>query len=127
MPTTAAPTATSDVTVTVSNQNEHDPVIRSGSRTSFSYREEGTSTLYTYSATDQDKDDTITWTTTGTDAHLFEFDDRNALSFREPPDYEDPRDAGRDNEYEITVVATDSGGLSDRLDVTITVTAVDEG
>ena len=116
-----------DVTVTVSNQNEHDPVIRSGSRASFSYREEGTSTLYTYSATDQDKDDTITWTTTGTDAHLFEFDDRNALEFREPPDYEDARDAGRDNEYEITVVATDSGGLSDRLDVTITVTAVDEG
>ena len=116
-----------DVTVTVSNVNEHDPVIRSGSRTSFSYREEGTSTLYTYSATDQDKDDTITWTTAGSEGTLFEFDDRNALSFREPPDYEDPRDAGRDNEYEITVVATDSGGLSDRLDVTITVTAVDEG
>ena len=54
-----------DVTVTVSNVNEHDPVIRSGSRTSFSYREESTSTLYTYSATDQDKDDTITWSTTG--------------------------------------------------------------
>ena len=116
-----------DVTVTVSNQNEHDPVIRSGSRASFSYREEGTSTLYTYSATDQDKDDTITWTTAGSDGTLFEFDDRNALEFREPPDYEDARDAGRDNEYEITVVAMDSGGLSDRLDVTITVTAVDEG
>ena len=116
-----------DVTVTVSNQNEHDPVIRSGSRTSFSYREESTSTLYSYSATDQDKDDTITWTTTGTDAHLFEFDDRNALSFREPPDYEDPRDAGLDNEYELAVVATDSGGRSHRLDVTVSVTEVDEG
>ena len=116
-----------DVTVTVSNVNEHDPVIRSGSRTSFSYREEGTSTLYTYSATDQDKDDTITWTTAGSDGTLFEFDDRNALSFREPPDYEAPRDAGRDNEYEITVVATDSGGRSHRLDVTVAVTEVDEG
>ena len=116
-----------DVTVTVSNVNEHDPVIRSGSRASFSYREESTSTLYSYSATDQDKDDTITWTTAGSDGTLFEFDDRNALEFREPPDYEDARDAGRDNEYEITVVAMDSGGLSDRLDVTITVTAVDEG
>ena len=116
-----------DVTVTVSNVNEHDPVIRSSSRTSFSYREESTSTLYSYSATDQDKDDTITWTTTGTDAHLFEFDDRNALSFREPPDYEDPRDAGLDNEYELAVVATDSGGRSHRLDVTVSVTEVDEG
>ena len=116
-----------DVTVTVSNQNEHGPVIRSGSGTSFSYREESTSALYTYSATDQDKDDVITWTTAGTDGHLFELDDRNALTFREPPDYEDPRDAGRDNGYELAVVATDSGGLSDRLDVTVTVTAVDEG
>ena len=115
-----------DVTVTVSNVNEHDPVIRSSSSASFSYREEGTSTLYSYSATDQDKDDTITWTTTGTDAHLFEFDDRNALEFREPPDYEDPRDAGRDNEYELAVVATDSGGRSHRLDVTVAVTEVDE-
>ena len=116
-----------DVTVTVSNVNEHDPVIRSGSRTSFNYREEGTSTLYSYSATDQDKDDTITWTTAGSDGTLFEFDDRNALSFREPPDYEDPRDAGLDNEYELAVVATDSGGRSHRLDVTVAVTEVDEG
>ena len=116
-----------DVTITVSNQNEHDPVIRSGSTTSFSYREENTSVLYTYRATDQDKDDVITWTTAGTDGHLFELDERNALTFREPPDYEDPRDAGRDNEYELTVVATDSGGRSHRLDVTVTVTALDEG
>ena len=116
-----------DVTITVSNQNEHDPVIRSGSGTSFNFREESTSALYTYSATDQDKDDVITWTTAGTDGHLFEFDDRNALTFREPPDYEDPRDAGRDNQYELAVVATDSGGRSHRLDVTVAVTAVDEG
>ena len=116
-----------DVTITVSNQNEHDPVIRSGSGTSFNFREESTSALYTYSATDQDKDDVITWTTAGTDGHLFELDDRNALTFREPPNYEDPRDAGRDNEYELAVVATDSGGRSHRLDVTVAVTAVDEG
>ena len=116
-----------DVTITVSNQNEHDPVIRSGSSASFSYREESTSTLYTYSATDQDKDDVITWTMAGTDGYLFEFDDRNALTFREPPDYEDPQDAGRNNEYELTVVATDSGDRSHRLDVTVAVTEVDEG
>ena len=116
-----------DVTITVSNRNEHDPVINSGSSTSFSYREESASVLYTYRGTDQDKDDVITWTTDGTDGHLFEFNDRNGLVFKGAPDYEDPRDAGRDNEYELTVVATDSGGRSDRLDVTVTVTAVDEG
>ena len=116
-----------DVTIAVTNINEHDPVIRSGSRASFSYREEGTSVLYTYSATDGDKDDTITWTASGADGNLFEFDDRNGLVFREPPDYENPGDSGQDNEYQLTVEATDSGGRSDRLDVTVTVTAVDEG
>ena len=116
-----------DITITVSNVNEHDPVIRSGSRTSFTYREEGTSVLYTYRATDQDTDDVITWTTGGSDGSLFEFNDRNALVFQEPPDFEDPGDSGADNEYELTVVATDSGGRSASLSVTVTVTELDEG
>ena len=100
-----------DVTITVSNVNEHDPVIRSGSRTSFTYREEGTAALYTYRATDGDKDDVITWTTGGADGSLFEFDERNGLVFLKPPDYEDPQDSGANSEYNLTVVATDSGGL----------------
>ena len=116
-----------DVIITVSNVNEHDPVIRSGSRTSFTYREETASVLYTYSATDGDKDDVIAWSTSGTDGHLFEFNDRNGLEFRDPPDYEDPVDSGRDNEYNLTVVVTDRGGRSASLDITVTVTAVDEG
>ena len=121
-----------DVTITVSNVNEHAPVIRSGSPTSFTYREENTSVLYTYRATDEDKDDVITWTTEGTDGDLFEFNDRDGLVFREPPDYETPRDSGRNNEYELTVVATDrvatdSEGLSATLAVKVTVTEVSEG
>ena len=116
-----------DVTITVSNVNEHAPVIRSGSRTSFTYREEGTPVLYTYSATDGDKDDVITWTTEGTDGNLFKFNERNGLVFREPPDYENPGDSGGNNEYDLTVVATDTGGLTATLEVTITVTAVEEG
>ena len=116
-----------DVTITVSNVNEHAAVIRSGSRTSFTYREEGTAVLYTYSATDGDKDDVITWTTEGTDGNLFKFNERNGLVFREPPDYENPGDSGGNNEYDLTVVATDTGGLTATLEVTITVTAVEEG
>ena len=116
-----------DVTVAVSNINEHAPVIRSGSRTEHTYREEGTSAIYTYSATDQDKDDVINWTTGGTDGNLFEFDDRNGLMFREPPDYEIPGDMGGDNEYNLTVIATDTGGPAASLDVTVTVTSLEEG
>ena len=117
-----------DVTITVSNVNEHAPVIRKGSRTSFTYREEGTAALYTYRATDGDKDDTITWTTEGTDSGDFTINgDTGELTFHTPPDHEQPADAGQDNEYNLTVVATDIGRLTDRLDVIVTVTAVDEG
>ncbi len=117
-----------DVTITVSNVNEHAPVIRKGSRTSFTYREEGTAALYTYRATDGDKDDTITWTTKGTDSGDFTINgDTGELTFRTPPDHEQPADAGQDNVYNLTVVATDIGRLTDSLDVIVTVTAVDEG
>jgi len=116
-----------DVVVTVTNINEHDPVIRSGSRTEHTYREEGTSAIYTYSAADQDKDDEISWTVGGIDDNRFEFNDRNGLMFREPPDYESPGDVGGDNEYNVTVIATDSGGRSASLAVTVTVTELDEG
>ena len=116
-----------DVTVTVSNINEHDPVIRSGSRTEHTYREEGTSAIYTYSATDQDKDDVITWSASGTDGSLFEFNDRNGLEFSDPPDYENPGDVGGDNEYNLTVTVTDTGGRSASLAVTVTVTELNEG
>ena len=42
------------------------------------------------------------------------------------PDFEDPKDAGKDNVYNITVVATDSDGQTDEMDVTVTVTNVEE-
>ena len=32
-----------------------------------------------------------------------------ALTFKEAPNYEMPADAGRDNVYNVTVVATDAG------------------
>ena len=116
-----------DVTIAVRNHNEHAPVIRSGSRASFTYREEATSALYTYSATDGDKGDVIAWSTAGPDGNLFEFNDRDGLVFTEAPDYENPQDSGADNEYELNVVATDSGALTASLAVTVTVTEVNEG
>ena len=116
-----------DVTIAVRNHNEHAPVIRGGSRTSFTYREQATSALYTYSATDGDKDDVIAWSTAGPDGNLFEFNDRDGLVFTEAPDYENPQDSGADNEYELNVVATDSGALTASLAVTVTVTEVNEG
>ena len=114
-----------DVTVTVTDVNEEAPVVTGSANRTVS--ENTTSVIYTYRATDADLGDTITWSTSGADGHLFEMNEQGALSFREAPDYENPRDSGRNNEYQLVVVATDSEGLTGELMVSITVTEVNEG
>ena len=114
-----------NVTVTVTNINEEAPVV--SGRNSHTVRENTTSSIYTYRATDSDLNDTIVWSTGGADGHLFQVSDRGELSFREAPDFETPRDAGQDNEYALEVVATDGEGLRGTLGITVTVTELNEG
>ena len=101
-------------------------------RETLSFRENATTEtrLYTYRATDLDRDTTIAWSVEGDDRDDFEIDE-GVLTFKEEPDYENPTDSTpgspqRDNVYEITVVASD-GTNRDTLDVAITVTDVNEG
>ena len=61
----------------------------------------------------------------GTDAALFSLTD-GLLTFKASPNFEAPKDAGKDNVYNITVVATDSDDQTHEMDVTVTVTNVDE-
>ena len=49
------------------------------------------------------------------------------MAFSSPPDYENPVDADRLNDYELTVITTDEDGDEDWLSFTVSVTAVDEG
>ncbi len=114
-----------DITVTVTPINEGAPVVTG--RTSHTVRENTTSAIHTYRATDSDLNDTIAWSTAGTDGHLFQVSERGELSFREAPDFENPEDSGQDNVYDLDVVATDGAGLIDTLAVAITVTAQNEG
>ena len=114
-----------DVTVTVTDVNEEAPVVMGSDNRTVS--ENTTSAIHTYRATDADLGDAITWSTSGADGHLFEMNEQGALSFREAPDYENPRDSDGNNEYQLEVVATDSEGLTGELMVSITVTEVNEG
>ena len=77
----------------------------------------------TFSATDDDGD-AIAWSLAGDDASLFEVTE-GALSFRAPPDFDDPADLNTDNRYEVTVNASD-GMASARQDVAVTVVDVNE-
>ena len=66
-------------------------------------------------------DDTLTYALGGTDTASFDIDTATGqLMTKEALDYETKVS------YSVTVTASDSGGLSDSIDVTITVTNVDE-
>ena len=114
-----------DVTVTVTAVNE-PPIVNGGAQLTVSENNEGFSA--SYSASDPEGvASTFTWSVTGTDRGDFNIDrSTGELAFRNTPNYESPADSNRDNEYLVTVQATDEGGLSGSLDVTVTVENVDE-
>ena len=120
-----------EVTVTVGSENEADPVVTGSHTLSFRENTSTTTRLYTYRATDTDRDTTITWSVRGQvgndDGDAFAISDAGMLTFSSPPNYEQPTDSNRNNEYLVEVVATDDQGREGTLDVTITVTEVNEG
>ena len=90
--------------------------------------------LWTYEATD-DEDDfgtpvPLKWKLEGRDRTKLMIgntdDDRGQLMFMKNPDFEKPVDANKDNVYEVTVVVTDSGDLTDTLAVRVEVTNAKE-
>ena len=114
-----------DVIVTVTDQNEAEPEVTGSDTLSFRENTDTETRLYTYRATDMDLNTEITWTVEGDDGNDFTIDG-GVLTFSNLPDYENPADSDTDNEYLVTVVASD-GPNRDTLDVTITVTDVNEG
>ncbi len=81
----------------------------------------------TYTAPDAEGD-TVTWTLGGTDAGDFSIDTNGALTFNTVRDFETPDSVATSNIYSVTITATDDGdpNESDTLDVTVTVTNVDD-
>ena len=123
--TATDPSGASDsIQVTINVTNVHDPVHITGPR-SVRYPENGAEPVASFTAFDE-AGHVIRWSLSGDDDDLFTIDD-GVLSFREPPNYEDPQ-SGVDsallsvrNVYRVTVEA--AGGTRP---VTVTVTDVDE-
>ena len=122
------------------------PPLIPNAETEFTYVENGDKPVTTYRATDPEGNK-IFWTLEGTDAAEFKIDG-GALSFRSPPNYENPTDGDEsaegdpegvgDNIYRVTVrfgaggedgmpgVNAYDGDDLGTLDLTITVTNLDE-
>ena len=114
-----------EVAVTVQDVNEA-PAITTTAKTAFNYRENGTANLYTFRATDPERGN-ITWSLSGADDDDFAITDTGVLAFASPPDYENAADSGSDNVYEVIVEARDDDFNSGTLEITVTVTDVNEG
>ena len=112
------------VSITVTDVNEGPEIAGQGSRT---VSENFDEVLATYTATDpEDAAAEITrWSVTGRDGGDFTINEAGELTFRNPPDFEGPADSDRDNEYEVTVRASD-GRVNGTFDVTVLVEDVNE-
>ena len=117
--------------VTVGHEANTGPVITSlgGGNVGTVSMAENTVAVATMAATDANAKwgDTVTWSIApGGDGALFAIDAKTgALSFREAPDFENPRDSiNRDSIYDVTVVATDARGATDSQLLYVTVTDV---
>ena len=123
--TTDDPTADADsiaVTITVEDVDE-SPTLTG--ETSIAYAENGLLPVATYTATDPEGEQSLTWSLSGADSGDFTISN-GVLSFNAAPDYEQPADAGGNNVYEVTVEASDGTTSPATLDVTVSVTNVDE-
>ena len=107
-----------EVTVMVTNVDELGTL--SGPARPGDYMENGTGAVATYTTSP----DTATWSVEGDDEGEFTITG-GTLEFSSPPNFEAPADANTDNVYMVTVKAT-GGGETHTLDVTITVTDVNE-
>jgi len=99
------------------------PVVTSAATGSFA--EDTTGAVYVATRLDADAGDTVTWTLSGPDAALFTIDpSTGVVTLKAPQDFGAPGDANADGLYEITVRATDSGGLSSTRDVQLKLTPI---
>ncbi|WP_173483583.1 cadherin repeat domain-containing protein, partial [Marinobacterium sp. xm-a-152] len=114
------------ITVNVTNVNEA-PDLNSGAAVSVAENEQ--SVGYIAAATDVDAADTLVYSLTGADADLFSIDEvSGVITFvsTNGADFEAVGSADGDNVYDLNVVVTDEGGLTDTQALAVTVTDVNE-
>ncbi len=83
--------------------------------------EDATGVIYTATANDPDGDPLTFSIAGGADASRFSITDNGALSFDTAPNFERPRDAGRDNVYDVIIRVSDGFQTTDlALQITVT-------
>ena len=108
---------TAIVTIIDDDGSNNPPVITTTSPITV---QENQPTVTTLEATDPDDDAITGWSISGgADSTLFSLTKGGVLIFVTAPDYENPKDDGNDNSYEVKVTASD--GTDDSAELTLTV------
>ena len=122
-----------DVTITLTNVNEAPSVVTDIARVGFMENRDATELAGVFRAGDPDVPTTFTWTLGGDDGALFTItassDTEAGVRFNASPDFEMPADHDQDNEYRVTVRATDNGSptaLFDEHSYVVAVSNVNE-
>ena len=132
-------TTTTTTTITITNRitinNDPDnppsppqdeaPVITAGAR-SVDFPEDRTDKIVGSYTTSDPEGAAITWSLSGVDSGQFALSRSGVLTFNQQPDYEQPIDSDNNNEYEVTVQATDQTQNTGQLEVTVTVSDIEE-
>jgi len=127
------------LSVTVTNENDVTPVLPAD--VAFNLDENQLTTGFTAVATDGDVTDTLTYSIqdngaaddgakfriveSGTSAGVLTFHGPAFAATEGVPDFEIPTDVGTNGVYEVVVVVTDSGALTDTQTVSITIDDVE--
>ena len=121
-------TIDAQIEVAVSVVDANDPHLVTG-RESYVVDEHGSLLIGQYEAVDIEQSP-MTWSLSGHDESAFEIDEHGWLSFASERNFEVSTDAGRDNIYDVNVIASDDGSyghsLSASLAVRVTVRDVEE-
>ncbi|WP_454915926.1 cadherin domain-containing protein [Xanthobacter sediminis] len=117
-------TDTQALAVTVTNANEAPVITSNGGGSSALVKvAENETAVTTVTASDPEMAK-ITYSISGADASLFTINaSTGALAFKAAPNYEAPKDAGKNNVYDVTVTAIDAGGATDTQAIAVTVVA----
>ncbi len=113
-----------NVTINIVDEDEGPDIMRGRLAVSgpplIAYTSMSTDDVATYTAVGRDAEG-ATWDLSGDDAGDFSIDADGVLTFNTPPDTANPADANLDNNYEVTVEATSTGGMTVTKMVTVTV------
>jgi len=117
--------STQEIAVTINGVNDNAPVITSNGNISIS---ENSTMIAAVTATDADlPPQPLTYSIAGgSDSTLFGINPSTGeLTFTAAPDYETQKDAGMDNIYNVTVLASD-GELAITQDVSVAITPIND-